>query len=363
MTLRIILLLPGEAPWPWITVAADGAVLQRGLLPPEAVAPDFPTEDHLVVPGADVLVRWFDLPDRNDVQARSAVAFLMQDDIAGDDDVHIAVGRANAEGQRVAAIVRRAVVDGWVAQAAARGVTPTAILPNFLVLPDSAEEIVAMRVGGLVAVRGQGLAFSLEADLAETVLAGRTARRLSPPEYDKALVAAARDPEVNLLQGAFGPRGVAPPETGWRRAAVLAGLLLVSPALIFGAQVGRDLFAASRLEARAEAAAARAWPAAARAEDPVAFVRRRLAGQQAADRFATLAADLFAAVEKTPGAQLDTLVYAPDGALHAGLSYGNYSDMDQLLAAGRQLDLDIAAESTVTEGARITSDVTVRRRP
>lgn len=363
MTLRIVLLLPGDAPWPWITVADDGAVLQRGLLPPEALAPEFLTEDHLVVPGADVLVRRFDLPDRNDVQARSAVAFLMQDDIAGDEDVHIAVGRTGEDGWRLAAIVRRAVIDDWTAQAAARGVTPVSVLPNFLVLPDSADEIVAMRVGGLVAVRGQGLAFSLEHDLTETVLAGREARRLTPSEYDRALVAAALDPDVNLLQGALGPKGQASGTVSWRRAAVLAGLLFLSPLLVFAAEVGRDLHAAGRLEARAEARAVQAWPAAARSADPIATVRERLVGQQSADRFAGLAADLFAAVEKTPGAQLDSLVYAPDGALHAGLSYANYSDMDQLLAAGRQSGLDIAAESTVTEGARITSDVTVRRRP
>ena len=64
-----------------------------------------------------------------------------------------------------------------------------------------------------------------------------------------------------------------------------------------------------------------------------------------------------------PGTQLDTLAYSDEGGLRARIAYSNYSDIDQFVAAGRGLGLDIRQESTVTEGARVTSDLVVRRTP
>ncbi|HRD46993.1 MAG TPA: type II secretion system protein GspL, partial [Caulobacter sp.] len=86
-------------------------MLQRGTLPADAPRPDSADVDRLVVPGADILARWLDLPDRNDVQARSAVTFLLQDEvIEAGDDLHIALGAAEPDGRRLAVVARAEVV-------------------------------------------------------------------------------------------------------------------------------------------------------------------------------------------------------------------------------------------------------------
>ena len=68
MTLtRLLLLAPSaDQPSPWLAVDRDGRVLQRGLLTPDrASAPPTPMRTVAVAPGADVMVRWLDLPGRN----------------------------------------------------------------------------------------------------------------------------------------------------------------------------------------------------------------------------------------------------------------------------------------------------------
>lgn len=362
---RLILLSSTDAPWPWLTVSDDGAVLQRGMLPPNAAPPENPVIDRLVAPGVEVVVRWLDLPDRNDLQARAAVSFLLQDDIAREgEDLHVAVGRADDGGRRLAAITDLGAVRGWLAQAAARGVAPVSITPDHLMLrPRADDEIVVAGFGGLISVRGPGLAFAGEPALVDAVLGERPRRTLSLPELEGMLAASALDPEINLLQGPLGEKPERQPIGQLRSIALLGLLLILSPLILAGAQIGKDLLAAHDLQSRAAERARIAWPSTARSDDPVAAVRARVAAQAAADRFAGLAADLFAAVEAIPGAQLDSLGYSEQGVMRARLSYVNHSDIDQLVQAGRRLGLRILPESTVTEGARITADINITRQP
>ena len=361
---RLVFLSTADQPWPCLMISEAGAVLQRGVVQPDAVPPDTPVIDRLVVPGADVVARWLDLPDRNDRQARSAVAFLLQDDIADDGgDLHICVGGSDAGGQRLAAITGVSRVQGWLDAAAARGVYPVSVTPDYLMLPPDEEGATLVAgFGNMLAVRGPGLAFAAERPLAEAVLGDRPRRMLALGELEPMLAGGATSPEVNLLQGVFGPRSEQPAVGNVRRLVILALVLLMSPVLLSVARIGVDLIAARQAESRAIAGARAVWPRAIPAGSDIEAVRARLAEHQTADRFVDLSADLFAAIERTPGAQIDSLAYGPAG-LNVGLSYGNYSDMDQLIAAGGRLGLLITADSTVTEGGRITSDITVRRRP
>jgi len=362
--IRLVFLSAPDQPWPCLTVSETGTVLQRGVLQPDAAPPETPVIDRLVVPGADVVARWLDLPDRNDRQARSAVAFLLQDDIADEgDDLHICVGGSDAGGQRLAAVASASRVQGWLTSAAARGVDPVSVTPDYLMLrPEDEGQTLVAGFGGLLGVRGPGLAFSAERALAEAVLGDRPRRVLTLKELEPMLAGAAATPDINLLQGVFGPRSEQPVAGNVRRMIILALALLVSPLVLNIAQIGVDLFAARQAESRAVDGARVLWPRSVPAGSDIAVVRTRLAEHQAADRFADLAADLFTAIERTPGAQIDSLAYGPSG-LSAGLSYGNYSDMDQLITAGGRVGLLIIADSTVTEGGRITSDISVRRQP
>ena len=85
MTLtRLLLLAPSaDQPSPWLAVDRDGHVLQRGLLTPDrAGAPPSPMRTVAVAPGADVMVRWLDLPGRNEAQGRAAALWALRDDLA-----------------------------------------------------------------------------------------------------------------------------------------------------------------------------------------------------------------------------------------------------------------------------------------
>ncbi len=362
---RLVLASTPEQPWPCLTVSESGAVLQRSVLHPDAPPPETAVIDRLVVPGADVVARWLDLPDRNDRQARSAAAFLLQDDIADEGgDLHICVGASDAGGQRLAAVTGGARVQAWLDAATARGVRPVSVTPDYLMLrPEDGGQTVVAGFGGLLAVRGPGLAFAAERPLAEAVLADRPRQVLALSELEPMLARAAIEaPDINLLQGDFGPRAEQVSAGSLRRMAILALVLLLSPAVLSLTRIGVDLIAARQAEGRAVAVARAAWPAAIPVGSGIAEVRATLAQRQASDQFVGLAADLFTAVERTPGVQIDSLAYGPAG-LNAGLSYGNYSDMDQLVAAGARTGLLIGADSTVTEGGRITSDISVRRRP
>ncbi|CAN1558723.1 PulL Type II secretory pathway, component PulL [Caulobacteraceae bacterium] len=361
---RLILLSAPDSPWPWLTVTETGAILQRGVLPPDAAPPETPMIDRVIVPGADVVARWLDLPEGNALQTRSAAAFLLEDDIAAEQEaVHVSVGTLDANGRRLATLVGQARIQGWLAEAQARGVTPVSMTPDYLMLrPGLDGETLVAGFGGLLAVRGAELAFSAERPLAETILGDTPRRLLAFEELEPMLARSALEPEIDLLQGAFEP-GRSPPQ--WRnprRMALLALALLVSPVLLAGARIATDLITTRHMEGRAVASARVAWPRAIPADADIRTVRAHLAGKLTVDQFPSLAAAFFTAVEQTPGAQIDRLAYGQDG-LSVGLSYGNYSDMDQLIAAGRRQGLRLATESTVTEGGRITSDISVRRQP
>ncbi len=361
---RLILLSAPDGPWPWLTVTEAGAILQRGVLHPDAPPPETPMVDRVIVPGADVVARWLDLPDGNDLQARSAAAFFLEDDIAAEQEaLHVSVGSIDAKGQRLATLVGLARIQGWLAAARSRGVSPTSMTPDYLMLrPEPEGETLVAGFGGLLAVRGAGVAFSAERPLAEAILGDSPRRVLAFDELEPMLARAALAPEIDLLPGALDSGRPALHGRNLRRLALLALAAAVSPLLLAGVQIAADLLATRQLEARAVARARIAWPQAMPAGADIRTLRARLAQRQAADRFPALAADFFAAVEQTPGVQIDRLVYG-QGGLTVSLSYGNYSDMDQLVAAGRRQGLRVAVASTVTEGGRITSDASVRRQP
>lgn len=362
---RLVFVAADDAPWPFLRAAEDGEVLQRGVVPVGSPRPETDDEDRLVTPGADALARWLDLPDRNDKQARSSAAFLLQAEIARDgDDLHVAVGASDVGGQRLAVVTQAESVRRWLELARARGVEPVSMTPDYLMLPEpEGDVVVTAGFGGLTAVRGRNVGFALEPDLADTVIAGRPSRRLSMQDLEPALALRAATPPINLLQGAFGERPAAASPGRRRRMAMLAIALLLSPLVLLLAQTGRDHWATWTAESQIRSRLAAAYPADAKAADPVTALQGRLDLLRRADRFPDLAAGLFSVLEKTPGIQLDTLVYADDGDLRARVSYSNYSDIDQLRAAGRVLGLDIRQNSTVTEGARVTSELVVRRLP
>lgn len=361
MTVLRLLILPPQSGDPPELIEADGVAITRRRLASDELLEGGAI---LVAPGADVVTRWMDLPVGSPAQARSAAAFRLEDEVAlGDGGLHIAVGGVDEAGRTLVAWTATARLTAWLDLAAAHGVTPQALIPDYLLLPeDAAGQLILAPFGARVGLREPGRAFNVEPDLAALLVGDRPHRYIEVEDLDAWLVAGAQAPVIDLLQGAFAIRR-GPAVRNLKRLALLAAVLVISPLLLFGAQIINDRMTANALEKRAARLAVSLVPQASRYEDPAAYALARLTATQGRQGFSDLAARYFAMMQTAPGVTLDTLVYGDDGAIRSAIAYGQYSDIDQIRVAAKTAGLTVTEQSTVTEGARITSDLIVRRQP
>lgn len=363
MTLLNLLILPAEP--------GASAQLLRDLGPTVArrsLAPGEPAQDAdpviLVAPGEDIVARWMDLPLGSAAQARSAAAFRLEDEAAlGGDDLHIAVGEADGAGRTLVTWTAREKLQGWLDAAQAHGLRVEAVIPDYLLLPeDESGVLVVGQLGQRLALRAPGKALTADPGLADLLFEGREHRYLEGEALDAQLIAGARSPAVNLLQGRFAVR---PANDGrrLRRLALLAAALIFSPLLLLVVQITHDQWTADGLERRAAKLALSVAPEASRYEDAAGYALSRLVASQTSQGFSDLVARYLNMVESVPGVTLDTLVYGEEGAIRSTIAYANYSDMDQLRIGAKRLGLELTEQSTVSEGGRISSDLVVRRAP
>lgn len=361
MTRVVLLSAHPERPSTALTVDADGRILARQSLSGEAPSPpspDAPTV--LVVPGTAVRALWLELPARHPAQARAAARMLLEAHVAGDASaLHVALGDAGGDPPRLLAAVEAAQLREWLARAAQLGLAPAAVVPDHLALPAAEGDVPRVfECDGDWIVRGPRLAFRAEAELAALVLGDTAGTPVSDRlALESLLAVGALRPPVDLLQGEFAPRRTA--ERGWRRAALLAGALLLSPLLLWTVETLRHAAATRALEAGTLARARAALPAAGDADTATA-ARARLAQARAGESFAPIAAALFGALRPLDGAGLDSLAYAPDGTLRATLAHRDLAQLDALraaLAAGG-LALETAGTRRADDG-RLRSELQI----
>ena len=97
---RIVIIPPAASmPAPFLTFDEGGRVLQRGslLLEDPQTTPDVRTV--AVAPGADVLVRWLDLPVGGAAQVRAAARWALKDELAGDPERTVVAVAPAARGE------------------------------------------------------------------------------------------------------------------------------------------------------------------------------------------------------------------------------------------------------------------------
>lgn len=363
---RLVLIptLAGQ-PAPYMIVAPDGGVLQRGVLELDAVERPETLRTVAVCPGADVSVRWLDLPPGGGAQLRAAAAWKLRDELAAAPDrVATAVGPAAAPGQpRLVAVVGQGLLQAWLDYLEALGVRADALTPDMLTLaePDDDDVLLAVTFGENVALRGRGFAATVQPDLVDLVAGQRRVIPVEDPRaVERALAAAALAPTVNLLDTAVRDRTTS---GGWRRAAGLAAAVVVSPLLLTVVAAARDDMAARRMNAEAVAAIAAAAPGLARDPDPVAALRRRAASAPPPGGVTAATAALFSAVEGVEGVELDMLSADPDDGLKATLSHPAWSDMETVGARMAEAGLAVTETATLEDGGRIVSDIRIGARP
>lgn len=362
-----VVLLPAraDAPAARLVVASDGSVLSRDVL--AADGPQLPADAPrprvvVVVPGTQAPARWLQLPAWSQAQARAAALELAGDELAAGDAAHVAVGAAaDPEAPRPVVAVAEATMQAWLAQASALGLRPDAMVPDHLALPapDDPESAQVATLDGDWIVRTASRAFRVEADLAATVLGDTAVEPVTGADAVQALLArGALDAPVDLLQGPYAPTDERP--TGlraWRRAAVLAALLVASVPLACGVEAIAHVLAARSLESDAAQRVARALPGAPADADPAASVRTALATVRAREDFPRAFAALSGGVQQLEGAAIDRISWQAGAPLRAVVLHDNAGQLETLdgFAAGH--GLAVATAGTQRADGRLRSEI------
>ena len=359
---RLILIPPtGSQPAPFLIIGADGFVLDRGELSLDEGVPPEPMRTVAVTPGGDVQIRWLDLPPGSPVQGRAAAAWMLRDQVATTPDRLVTVlgPSTSAGGPRLVAVVGRSLMEAWVDYLAALGVRADVLVPDVLTLaePETDDVLSAVSFGEGMALRGHHFAATVQPDLVELIAAGRRIVPVQDPAaVEHALVRAALAPAINLLE--TGERE-ARAAGRWRRTAVLAALVVLSPLVLIMAGAVRDSVAARNARTGALAAIAAAAPDLARETDPVEALRRRVVTAPPPGGITAAAAALFAAVEAVEGAELDILIADPEDGMKATVSHPVHGDLAVIRRSMAEAGMAVTETGTLEDGGRIVSDITI----
>lgn len=265
----LLLQLPrsGESSWTWMTVDAAGNPLEapQGGAIEAAAAQATGRRTALLVASGDVLLTEVELPAKSSVRPQQLVAYALEEQLAGDiETLQFSVGpRDGATGRTPVAVVARALLSGWIADAGAHGISLSTVCAAASLLPDNpghtlivldADTLSVRRAGHLpVALPADDIGAALEAALGEELATSDAIFYVTPRDWQvrSAEVEALRErcaslkiqllnggilpllaPQlaggagINLLSGEFAPQ-----TTGgeswrrWRLAAILAASL------------------------------------------------------------------------------------------------------------------------------------------
>lgn len=359
-----LILIPslGNEPAPYLVIA-DGGVRERGLLELDAVEPPEPMRTVAVAPGVDVTLRWLDLPAGGLAQQRTAALWMLKDSIAVPADrLAVALGSVTATGQpRLVAVVGLSLLQAWIDYLDALGVRADAIVPDVMTVPepDGDHTLNAVIFGPAMALRGRGFAASVQPDLVELVAGARRVEPTrDPAEVERWLIDAALAPPIDLLSARDRTRGTV--RRDWRLVAGLAGLLMVSPLVLVAAAAARDDTAARADVSSAHAEIARVAPELAARPDPIEALSQRVLTAPPPGGVIGATAALFAAVEGVEGAELDLMTLDPEVGMKASVTHTDYQDIQVIARAMRANGLQVTETSTLDDGGRIVSDITIR---
>lgn len=377
--MRKIVLIPSaggafaEGPVLWACRSETG--FERGVLSSFAALDELEAEENdevaLIVSGSDIVIHGVDVPARAEAQARLAASFALEDELAVDqEDLFFALGPpAEAGWNRSVAVVAAAKLEGWLSALKAVGISPSILIPDYLLLPAEEKTLRILERGGLVTLRGgENLGLTIEAGLLPLILpdilrraeidqveiasddpaslapeGGWGARRVTEvsPLSDEDFVLFALDNLergkcLNLLQGAYAPqRSAWRGFEVWKRAAALAAAISIAYVGLLAVEGWHYASEAGLREARAEEVLRAAFPDIDRVVNPRAQMRARLtSGGGNADQFFDLAALVYGAADGLPTVEVQGMQYdILRGDLAVDIAFQAYPDLEQLKSA------------------------------
>jgi general secretion pathway protein L len=314
-----------------------------------------------VIPGDDVALHRLTLME-TDARARLAEARMRATDLAAQpiEDLHVAVGPADADGASWVALIAHDRMAGHLAHLRAAGAEAAHVVPAALLL-DPADAAPSMaRFGDRVLLRTTDLAGLVEPSLASALTGtSQLGRFLQLGEFAPG---AAPDPlPLDLQQGDYAPRRRWWAERRFRLAAillaVLVGALLLAPWAVERARSAAVVAAQDRAVVELAAQTLGTRPADAEAGAAALAAARRAAEGGALGARLTFAT---AVIEQVPGARLDSARLQPDGSLL--LALGGPADainlVGQRMAGGAFLTSPSGTSVTIgdRQAARATVD-------
>ncbi len=112
----------------------------------------------VLVPASDVLLTDAEVPAKSGARLQQIVPYALEEQVAADiDSLHFAVGRRVGESARIpVAVVSRALVDGWLGQLQAAGLTPECLYADSSLIPNNPGQAVLVLSGDSVMLRSAG---------------------------------------------------------------------------------------------------------------------------------------------------------------------------------------------------------------
>jgi general secretion pathway protein L len=112
----------------------------------------------VLVPASDVLLTDAEVPAKSGNRIQQIVPYALEEQVAEDiDSLHFAVGRRVGEAARIpVAVVSRALVDGWLGQLHAAGLSPECLYADSSLIPDNPGQAVLVLSGDSVMLRTAG---------------------------------------------------------------------------------------------------------------------------------------------------------------------------------------------------------------
>lgn len=317
----------------------------------------------LVVPGEEVSIHWTDLPALAPAQARGAARLIAAEVSASPvADLHVAVGQANGDDRPAIALTSHARMGTLLAEAAAAGLDPLAVVPEPLLLRQPVQGVARLSWGDRVMLRGPELSATIEPDLAALLLSGDAPIDVDEASFEAGLPDALANCPLDLRQGEYARgRRYRADRAMVRWTAMIVGgalILLLASQIVLGV---RYHWAARQVRDESIARAQAVLPGEVITDPTVQLDIRLGALRGPGAGFARTAEALFAAMSQTPNVELAALGFA-DGAMQLSVNAAAPDDIPALVARIEALGFTIASGPPQTGGGVSTHQLQMRSR-
>jgi general secretion pathway protein L len=351
-----LVLMLGDAPR-WLRVA-DGAIVARGDGATLAEA-----DDHVVavVPAQDVTIHHAELPGLAEAQAQAAARLMISEQSAAPaGSLHVAVGNANGAGDRPVVAIDRGRMAALLADMAAAGIDPDAMVAAPMLLARPETGFVRGNFGSETILRGRDGAFA-DDPILTPLLTGGAVTTLDRTALERGLVEGVTTPEVDMRQGIFAKR------RAWgldwvrlRRIGWLALAVAVVTLLFYIVQLVKLNGAADRIQANNIVIARAAVPPGTNINNPLIQVQEQLNNVRGpGGGMLPLAAGVASAANATPNVELTSMIFDGGGTLRITARATSAADLTTFESRLAGAGLTSAAGPALVDQSRQIRDYTV----